>query len=68
MPVVRVVVDDVHREWHTVNDQIGLWADQPLRPCTRTDELVHVTALTESQLDLEFAARRAHESQTAPDS
>jgi LmbE family N-acetylglucosaminyl deacetylase len=55
-----------HQRWGSLNDQIGLWADQPEPPCTEATELAWHTRLPKSLLDLKMAALRAHESQTRP--
>ena len=55
-----------HQRWRTINDQIGLWADQPEPPCTEAQELALHTRLPKSLLDLKMAALRAHASQTQP--
>jgi LmbE family N-acetylglucosaminyl deacetylase len=55
-----------HAEWGTVNDQIGLWSDQPEPPSTDHTDLRHTVELTDSQLDAKMAALGAHASQTEP--
>ena len=60
------VTADFHRQWDAVNDQIGLWADQPDPPCTDHDDLAHSITLHDDVLDLKVAALAAHQSQTRP--
>ncbi|HZX55547.1 MAG TPA: PIG-L family deacetylase, partial [Ilumatobacteraceae bacterium] len=55
-----------HAEWRTVNDEIGLWSDQPEPPSTDDSELCHAIELTDAQLDSKMAALAAHGSQTVP--
>jgi len=55
-----------HERWGGLNDQIGLWADQPELPCTEVTDLARHTRLPKSLLDLKMAALRAHASQTQP--
>jgi len=55
-----------HQRWGGLNNEIGLWADQPEPPCTEATELTQHTRLPKSLLDLKMAALRAHESQTRP--
>ena len=55
---------DFHQRWGEINDQIGLWADQPDPPCDDPAELAHNVTLTDDLLDQKIAALRAHESQT----
>jgi len=57
---------DFHRRWGPVNDQIGLWADQPDPPLTETADLARSTTLPDDLLDLKIAALEAHTSQTRP--
>ncbi len=57
---------EFHREWGSVNEQVGLWADQPEPPCTERSDLAHHTVLPDELLDLKVAALRAHTSQTQP--
>jgi LmbE family N-acetylglucosaminyl deacetylase len=57
---------DFHRAWGPLNDEIGLWADQPEPPCTGVDDLVQTASLLDDVLDRKFAALRAHASQTKP--
>jgi LmbE family N-acetylglucosaminyl deacetylase len=59
------VTPDFHDEWHDVNEEIGLWAEQPTPPCTLPADLAHAIELPDRQLDLKLAALRAHESQSA---
>ena len=49
-----------------VNDQIGLWADQPDPPCTPTADLALSLDLPDDLLDQKIAALEAHASQTRP--
>ena len=58
------VTPEFHRRWSPINDQIGLWADQPDPPCTEPCDLAHSTRLADELLDLKVAALRAHASQT----
>lgn len=55
-----------HQRWGNVNDQIGLWADQPQPPCTQPADLAWHMRLPDSLADLKVAALRAHVSQTQP--
>ena len=57
---------DFHRRWGSLNDQIGLWADQPEPPLTETVDLVRSTTLSDALADMKFAALAAHTSQTLP--
>jgi LmbE family N-acetylglucosaminyl deacetylase len=57
---------EFHREWGHLNDQVGLFADQPEPPCTERGDLAHHITLSGDALDLKIAALRAHESQTRP--
>jgi LmbE family N-acetylglucosaminyl deacetylase len=56
--------DAFHRRWGTLNDSIGLWADQPRPPCTPGTELVARIELSGPLLAQKLAALRAHRSQT----
>ncbi len=58
--------EEFHRRWGTLNDEIGLWADQPHPPCTPDDELVHRIVLSDQLLDVKMLALGAHASQTQP--
>ncbi len=60
------VTAEFHRRWGPVNDQVGLWADQPDPPCTAEADLALSTRLPDSLLDLKVAALEAHASQTRP--
>jgi LmbE family N-acetylglucosaminyl deacetylase len=60
------VTADFHRGWGPINDQIGLWADQPDPPCTAAADLALNTRLPDTLLDLKVAALEAHVSQTRP--
>jgi LmbE family N-acetylglucosaminyl deacetylase len=55
-----------HQRWGSLNEQIGLWADQPEPPCTDAADLVRHTRLPNSLANLKLAALAAHESQTRP--
>ncbi len=57
---------DFHRKWGPLNNQIGLWADQPNPPCSAATELALSTRLPDTLLDLKVAALEAHASQTGP--
>jgi LmbE family N-acetylglucosaminyl deacetylase len=57
---------DFHRAWGGLNDEIGLWADQPAPPCTDTDALARALHLDGDLLDRKVAALEAHASQTTP--
>jgi len=57
---------DFHRDWGHLNEQVGLFADQPEPPCTERADLAHHIALSGKALDLKIAALRAHDSQTRP--
>jgi LmbE family N-acetylglucosaminyl deacetylase len=57
---------DFHRTWGGLNDEIGLWADQPEPPSTETVSLVHNLRLRRELLDRKIAALEAHASQTGP--
>ena len=52
--------------WGPINDQVGLWADQPDPPCTAAADLPLSTRLPDTLLDLKVAALEAHASQTRP--
>jgi LmbE family N-acetylglucosaminyl deacetylase len=58
--------DDFHRRWSGLNDEIGLWADQPHPPCTPRAELAWQVQLSGAHLTQKIAALRAHASQTGP--
>jgi LmbE family N-acetylglucosaminyl deacetylase len=58
------VTPDFHRRWGPINDQIGLWTDQPEPPCTTAGDLARSTTLPDDLLDLKVAALAAHASQT----
>jgi LmbE family N-acetylglucosaminyl deacetylase len=60
------VTPEFHRTWGTVNDQIGLWADQPDPPCAAATDLTSSIRLPRDLLDLKVAALAAHASQTRP--
>jgi LmbE family N-acetylglucosaminyl deacetylase len=55
-----------HAAWGDLNDQVGLWADQPEPPATDHDDLALLVRLDGEHLDQKMAALRAHEMQTAP--
>ena len=55
---------DFHRKWGPLNNQIGLWADQPNPPCSAATDLALSTRLSDTLLDLKVAALEAHASQT----
>ena len=57
---------DFHRTWGTLNDEIGLWADQPDPPCTEPGDLAMTMSLLDDVLDRKINALRAHASQTTP--
>jgi LmbE family N-acetylglucosaminyl deacetylase len=57
---------DFHRKWGAINEEIGLWADQPEPPLTVTADLARSTTLPDDLLDLKVAALEAHTSQTRP--
>ena len=57
---------DFHRTWGPLNDQIGLWAEQPEPPSSDPAALVRSARLTDELADLKLAALEAHRSQTAP--
>ena len=58
------VTADFHRTWGSVNDQVGLWANQPDPPCTPEADLAVSIRLPDPLLDLKVAALQAHVSQT----
>ena len=60
------LTEGFHRRWGPLNDEIGLWADQPEPPCTVTAELASSTTLSDVVLDQKIAALEAHASQTVP--
>jgi LmbE family N-acetylglucosaminyl deacetylase len=55
-----------HRRWGALNDEAGLWSDQPEPPCTELDGLVRTSSLLDNLLDQKISALEAHESQTRP--
>ena len=55
-----------HETFGRVNEEIGLWSDQPDPPCTPTDECCQSTALSDDLLALKLGALEAHASQSAP--
>ncbi len=60
------VTPDFHVRWGSINDEIGLWADQPEPPCTTAADLARSTRLPDDLLDLKVTALAAHASQTRP--
>ena len=58
--------DAFHRRWSGLNDEIGLWAEQPHPPCTPQGELAWQVRLSGRDLTQKIAALRAHASQTGP--
>jgi LmbE family N-acetylglucosaminyl deacetylase len=60
------VTPEFHRRWGTINEHIGLWADQPDPPCTTAPEVAQTTTLLDELLELKLAALREHASQTTP--
>ena len=60
------VTPEFHRQWGPINDEIGLWADQPAPPCASGKDLARSTRLADDLLDLKIAAVEAHNSQTRP--
>jgi LmbE family N-acetylglucosaminyl deacetylase len=57
---------DFHRTWGPLNDEIGLWVDQPEPPSTETAALARALRLDGELLDCKIAALEAHASQTGP--
>ena len=57
---------DFHRVWGPLNDQIGLWVDQPEPPSTETAAMARALRLDGELLDRKIAALEAHASQTTP--
>jgi LmbE family N-acetylglucosaminyl deacetylase len=60
------LTEDFHRRWGHINDEIGLWADQPDPPSTGAADLALTVTLSDDLLDQKVAALEAHASQTAP--
>jgi LmbE family N-acetylglucosaminyl deacetylase len=60
------LTEDFHRRWGGVNDEVGLWVDQPEPPLTPTDDLALRLELPDVLLDQKVAALDAHASQTRP--
>jgi LmbE family N-acetylglucosaminyl deacetylase len=58
------VTPDFHQRWGPINDQIGLWSEQPEPPSTTAADLARNTRLPDDLLDLKVAALVAHTSQT----
>ena len=50
---------DFHRTWGRLNDEIGLWADQPDPPCTEPGDLAMTMSLLDHVLDRKIDALRA---------
>jgi LmbE family N-acetylglucosaminyl deacetylase len=57
---------EFHRTWGRLNDEAGIWADQPEPPRTEACDLVCNLRLRHRLLDGKIAALEAHASQTAP--
>jgi len=57
---------EFHQMWGGLNDQIGLWADQPEPPSTKPAALARTLQLDDDLLDAKMAALEAHASQTIP--
>ena len=55
-----------HQMWGGLNDQIGLWVEQPDPPSTAPGALARALELTDDLLDCKMAALEAHASQTTP--
>ena len=60
------LTESFHRRWGGINDEIGLWADQPDPPFTPTEDLALNLHLSGALLDQKIAALEAHASQTRP--
>jgi LmbE family N-acetylglucosaminyl deacetylase len=60
------LTDDFHARWGALNDEVGLWVDQPSPPCTPVAEVAYDLWLDDDLLDRKMAALRAHASQTEP--
>lgn len=60
------VTPEFHRTWSGVNDEIGLWADQPDPPSTDAVDLARHTRLPDDLLDMKIRALEAHASQARP--
>jgi LmbE family N-acetylglucosaminyl deacetylase len=58
------VTPEFHARWDEVNDDLGIWSEQPRRPCTTRDELAVQLTLDGEELDQKVVALRAHASQT----
>jgi LmbE family N-acetylglucosaminyl deacetylase len=56
---------EFHREFREVNEEIGLWNEQPEPPCTAEQECESLT-LDRDLLDRKIAALHAHASQSLP--
>jgi LmbE family N-acetylglucosaminyl deacetylase len=57
---------EFHRRWGPLNDELGIFADQPCPPRTPTDRLSYILELDGDGLDAKLAALAAHRSQTEP--
>ena len=57
---------DFHSAWGPLNDEIGLWVDQPEPPSTETAAMARALRLDGELLDCKIAALEAHASQTTP--
>jgi LmbE family N-acetylglucosaminyl deacetylase len=58
------VTPEFHARWGEVNDDLGIWCEQPRRPCTTRGELALQLTLDGEELDQKVVALRAHASQT----
>jgi LmbE family N-acetylglucosaminyl deacetylase len=59
------VTPEFEERWAAVNEQIGLWYDDPRVLSTPQDELVSSVTLSAGALRMKVAALRAHHTQTA---
>ena len=57
---------EFHRRWGPLNDELGLWADQPHPPRTPAGRLARLVELDGETLDAKVAALAAQASQTDP--
>ena len=57
---------EFHRTWGGLNEQIGLWADQPEPPSTEPGDLAWGGRLPDELAAQKLAALEAHRSQTEP--
>ena len=55
-----------HRTWGGLNEQVGLWAEQPEPPSTAPDDLAWGGRLPDELAERKLAALEAHRSQTQP--